>query len=323
LKLFFHINLILLLFAVAPTHAQTKKPVVVDSVKLAEKAKRDSVAQANKILSEKRKEEARIRKEAALARKRKKVIPITEEMGLGYRMNSDGWSFFVHRGLIKTEDPQNLHTLFLFGEFGEKRHPKEIKSFNETFTTVYPNEPKPVSYKYGKINNFYPLRLGIGNTKPLTGKLDQKSVRINWTYSGGISIGLLKPYYLDFLVPEGNVYIRTVDKYSEEVKTYFLDLENRGTIVGGSDFTKGISEIKIIPGICAKTGFYFDYTSSEKTFLGVEIGCGLELYSKKVEIMALMEGKPYFFNVYADFRIGRRWKKKPLDYEEVIEEDDY
>lgn len=267
-------------------------------------------------------EEARIRKQIALAKKRKITPPITEEFSCGYRMAADGWTFFVNRAFIKTDDPEKLHTVFLWFEIGEKKHPKEYKSLNQNFTSLNPSEPKPVSYKYGKINNLYPLRLGIGNKKQISGKLDNRTVHLYWSYGAALNIGFLKPYYLDILVPEGNLLIRKVEKYSEENKTFFLDLQNRGTIVGGSNFTKGIAECKIIPGITIKNGIFFDYSASKKSFLGLEIGCSVELYAKEVALMAVAQNRPYFVNVYADFRVGRRWARSLLE-EEVVEMDPF
>jgi hypothetical protein len=285
-----------------------------DSTLKVQQARRDSI----QLVLAKQKEDARIRKQIALAKRKKKVIPITEEIGLGYRLGNDGWTFFVQRGFIRNPNDENKHTRFLFFELGEKKSTKEIKTLNENFNNIYPNEPKPVSYKYGKINNFYPLRIGYGNNKPLSGKLDNKTVVIHWIYGAALNIGFLKPYYLDLLIPEGNMYVRKIEKYTEANKTSFLDLENRGTIVGGTDFTNGISECKIIPGITLKSGLYFDYSASKKSFLGMELGSSLELYSKEIPIMALIKSKPYFINVYADFRFGRRWAKRPLE-EEVIQ----
>lgn len=285
-----------------------------DSIQKVMQMRKDSV----QAVLDKKKEEARIRKQMALARRKKIVIPITEEISVGYRLSSDGWTFLVNRGFIRNPNKENQHTSLLFFELGEKKHPKEFKTLNETFTNIYPNEPKPVSYKYGKINNFYPLRIGYANRKQLTGKLDHKTVVINWVYGASLNIGFLKPYCLDLLIPEGSMYVRKTEKYSEANKAYFLDLENRGTIIGGTDFTNGISECKIIPGISVRSALYFDYSASKKSFLGMEIGSSLEVYTKEIPIMALIKNRPYFLNVYADFRFGRRWAKKPLE-EEVID----
>lgn len=268
-------------------------------------AKLDSIKTAREVEAERRKRLQEEKKEIILAGKKKKIEPLTQEMSSGFRLNSDGWSIFVNRGFI--DESEEKRTYFTF-DFSEKKHPKETRSQNETFASMYPNEVKPSPYKYGKINNFYQLKLGYGSGKELTGKLDKKSVVIHWKYTGGLSIGLLKPYYLDLLVPEGNTYVRKFEKYSAANEEYFLDLKNQGTILGGSTFTRGIGEISIKPGLHAKSGFYFDYAATRKSFLGVEIGASMELYLKEIEIMKNTKNSAFFLNFYADIRFGKRWE---------------
>ncbi len=278
-----------------------------DSIAIAREEKRDSMKVVRELELEKRKREQAEQKATVTATRKKIIPPITEEMALGLRLCSDGWSFFIQRGFIKV-DAERPHTNFFWADLSEKQNPKESRTLNENFSVVNPDELKPVSYKYGKINNFYQLKFGYGNSKPITGRLDKKSVVINWIYAVGLSMGILKPYYLDLLVPEGNVYVRKYDKYSEANKTYFLDLNNQGTIVGGSNFTKGIGEIKLQPGLAVRSGFFFDYSASRKSFLGVEIGASAECYTKQIPIMINTKNAPYFFNFYADFRFGKRWE---------------
>jgi hypothetical protein len=280
----------------------------LDSIKGANQAMRDSLALVRETEKDKRLKELEAKRAEREAKRKKIILPISQELGIGFRLNSDGWSFMVNRGFIKYED-EPVHTNFLWFDFSEKKNRKESRSLNENFNVVNPGEPKPVSYKYGKINNFYQLKIGYGNYKPISGRLDKKSVTINWTYAAGLSIGILKPYYLDLLIPEGNVYVRKYEKYSEQNKTSFLDLNNQGTIVGGSDFTKGITEIKIQPGLALRSGFYFDYAATKKSFIGVEIGAGLELYTKKIPIMINTNNSAYFLTLYADFRFGKRWSQ--------------
>lgn len=280
----------------------------LDSVRAVNAAKRDSTEQAREELSQKRQLDLEEKKAKLEASRKRRIAPITQEMSTGFRLNSDGWSFLVQRGFIKTEDVEKPHTNFIYFDLSEKKHPKESNTLNENFAIVNPGEVKPVGYKYGKINNFYQLKIGYGNSKPISGKLDSKSITINWNYAAGLSLGLLKPYYLDLLVPEGNVFIRKFDKYTEANREYFLDLNNQGTIVGGSDFTKGISETKLKPGLALRSGLYFDYAARRKSFLGVEIGASAELYPSVIPIMINAKNSSYFFNIYADFRFGRRWE---------------
>lgn len=279
----------------------------LDALRLSNEAKRDSMENARELQRQKRELDAEERKAKQALAKKRRIAPLTQEMAVGYRLSSDGWSVLVHRGFIKTEDADHPHTSYLWFDLSEKRSPKEKRVLNENFSVVNPGEPKPTTYKYGKINNFYQFKLGYGNSKPISGKLDKKSVTINWVYGAGLSIGLLKPYYLDILVPEGNTYIRKFDKYTEANKESFLDLNNQGTIVGGASFTKGIAEIKFRPGLALRSGFYFDYAASRKSLLGVEIGASAEIFTQKIPIL-YNSGSPTFFNIYADIRFGKRWE---------------
>lgn len=278
-----------------------------DSVALLREVRRDSLRAVRELEMEKRNREQAEKKATIIATRKKIIQPLSQELAIGFRLCSDGWSFFGQRGFIKN-DAEKIHTNFIWVDISEKRNPKESRTLNENFSVVNPQELKPVSYKYGKINNFYQLKVGYGNSKPITGRLDKKSVVINWVYGVGLSMGIIKPYYLDLLVPEGNVFVRKYDKYSEENKVYFLDLNNQGTIVGGSNFTKGISEIKIQPGLSLRSGFNFDYSATRKTFLAVEIGASAEFYTKQIPIMINTKNTAYFFNIYADFRFGKRWE---------------
>lgn len=239
-------------------------------------------------------------------KRKKRIPPITEEMSFGGRLNSDGWGAYLERGFIKVDEGK---TNFIWLELSEKKHPKESKQLNEAFTAIYPDQPAPLPYKYGKINNFYQLKLGYGQKRELTGKLDKKSIIISWVYGGGFSLGVIKPYYLDILVPEGNdLYTRQItDYYQLQTQPYFLD---ETLIVGGTYFTEGLSNFSLQPGLLAKSGFYFDYAPNRKSLLGIEIGSSLELYPKKIPIMANTTNNAYFLNLYVDVRFGKRWSRE-------------
>jgi hypothetical protein len=267
--------------------------------------KRDSIRENRAAQNAERKRIADAKREIMLAGRKKKIEPLTQELSGGFRLNSDGWTLFSVRGFLSEEEHSSRYFSL---DFSEKKHPKETRTQNDNFSASYPNEIKPIPYKYGKVNNFYQFKIGYGGSRELTGKLDKKSVVIHWVYGGGLSIGLLKPYYLDLLVPEGNVYVRKYQKYSEQNKESFLDLNNRGTILGGSSFTRGIGETQIKPGLHAKSGFYFDYAATRKSFFGVEIGASAELYMKEIEIMKNTKNSAFFLNFYADIRFGKRWE---------------
>lgn len=239
--------------------------------------------------------------------KKKRKPPITQEIAFGMRLNSDGWSIMGERGFINRYENR---TSFIWMDFSEKKHPKEDKQLNETYAVIFPDQPAPLPYKYGKINNFYQFKVGYGQKRALTGKLDKKNVVVHWTYAAGISIGFLKPYYLQLSIPQGGNTLTTeyASYYDEEFRDYFL--RNDGiSIAGGTFFTRGIGEIDIKPGLSARTGFYFDYTPTEKSFLGIEIGTSVEVYPNTIPIMADTKNTGTFVNLYMDVRFGKRWSK--------------
>ncbi len=237
--------------------------------------------------------------------KRKRPEPITEEIAFGFRLNTDGWSINAERGFI---DNYEKKTGFLWMDLSEKKHPKEDKQLNETYAAIFPDQVAPLPFKYGKINNFYQLKIGYGQKRALTGKQDKKNVVVHWTYAAGVSLGFLKPYYLELLIPEdNNLYTRQFASYNEpEKQFYFLD---EFSIIGGTFFTKGIGEVKFRPGIAARSGFYFDYAPNEKSFLGIEIGASVEAYAQRIPIMANTSNSATFVNLYMDVRYGKRWNK--------------
>jgi hypothetical protein len=236
-------------------------------------------------------------------KRKRNAPPITQEFSMGARLNTDGWSAFAERGFIK---PDEGKTQFIWFDISEKKHPKEVKQLNEIFSALNPNQPAPLPFKYGKINNFYQMKIGYGQKKVLTGKLDKKSIIVSWVYGAGLSLGFIKPYHLDIAVPEGNNMFsrQVVDYYNLSTQEYFND-EN--FIIGGTYFTEGINKLSLVPGVLAKSGFYFDYAPYRKSLLGIEIGTSMELYPRDIPLMANTNNNFYFFNFYVDVRFGKRW----------------
>lgn len=235
----------------------------------------------------------------------KRPKPLSKEFSVGFRLNTDGWSLFADRGTVQSEEKfsdlfYNVKLMQL--EFGEHKHPMEIKRSNTT-NNISNDKSRP--FIYGKINNFYALKLGYGRRKLIAGKPETGTISVHWVYLGGLSVGLLKPYYLEAYVPVdqfGTLGQESI-KYSDSTKGPFLSKQN---ILGSSGFTKGIGEIKIIPGIHLKTALHFDFASTKHTKLAIETGINAEFYAKKVEIMANQKAQPYMVNVYASLQFGRR-----------------
>lgn len=230
----------------------------------------------------------------------KKPKPLSKEFSVGLRFNSDGWGLFVDRGRLRSEDrnPDMFHNVRIIQvELSERRHYKEIKASNTSTTT--PGTSNPSSFSYGKINNFYSFKIGYGNRKMIAGKPEQGTVSIHWVYVGGLSLGLLKPYYIDV----SNGFETKSIAYSDSTKEQFI---NYNQIIGSSGWSKGIGDTKIVPGVYLRTGFHFDFANNKRAKMALETGATLEYYTSEVQQMAGQKAQSAFFNVYAAIQFGKR-----------------
>jgi hypothetical protein len=221
--------------------------------------------------------------------------PIAHEVSLGVRLNSNGWSIYSDIGKVKSKDKKHsdmFHNVRIWQiEFTEKQSPSEYKSTAD-------NGAGTNTYKYGKINNFYALKLAYGYRSLLVGKPDPGTVSIHWVNAGGVSIGLLKPYYI-------NVYSDpTAIKYTSATASDFLDQD---LIEGSAGFSRGLDEIKFIPGVHFKSALHFDFSGNRKNVIAIETGLNMEYYSQAVQIMANQSGTSYFFDIFIAAQFGRRW----------------
>lgn len=244
--------------------------------------------------------------------KKKRPKPIKKEVSGGFRLNTDGWSIFLDRGSVKNTDKTTDYYYdlnFWQVEFGEKKHPQEIKRTN----TIGSNVDEAKSFIYGKVSNFYALKFGYGKRKLIAGKpelgedVEPGHVSIHWVYLGGLSIGLEKPYYIDVLINRGGSYVRETINYTDTTKGDFLQ---QHLVIGSSGFGKGLGQTKIVPGLHGKTGLHFDFATSKKSKLAVETGISADFYIRAIEMMANQKSRPYFVNAYVSLQFGKRWANK-------------
>lgn len=225
-----------------------------------------------------------------------KVKPILHEISFGLRLNTNGWSVYSDYGKSKTSDTRKAdmfyNLLYLQTEFTEKKDPKE-----EKVNTQAASSKGTSSYIYGKINNMYALKLGIGYRKMIAGKPDPGCVSIHWANTVGFALGMLKPYYLSV---HGGEYI----KYSDINQRDFLDAN---IIQGRGGFSKGLSEMVFIPGGHIKSAIHFDFSTNRKNVLGVEAGVNAEFYSQPITLMANEKSVSNFVDLFVSFQYGRRW----------------
>jgi len=194
-------------------------------------------------------------------------------------------------------------TRYRYIGLGVLKHPREYRqavnfqSGNQILKTSS-------AFAYGKQNNFIVARFGIGEKRYFSEKAKRKGVAVGISYEGGLSLGFLKPYYLDLNRLElSGGSIEVTEKYSKENADLFLDV-NR--IQGSASFFKGIDEIKLMPGLHGKVGAHFSLGAFERDVRALELGVMCDVFFKRVPIMVIENNQPIFLNLYATLQIGKR-----------------
>ncbi|MEJ0101176.1 MAG: hypothetical protein WDO19_00865 [Bacteroidota bacterium] len=205
----------------------------------------------------------------------------------GIQLRTMGYGLLYEIGRMKTTRKTTTYGI----ELSEIKHPKEDKLPKGTFTFSNP-------YIYGKINNFYQFKLGIGQQYLLGDKGNRNGVSVSAIYGGGLSLGLLRPYYIEVQDQGGNV--QTI-KYSQDSALFV-----GGLIVGGGGLGKGWGEMKLRPGAYAKAGLRFDYGRFNEVVSAIEIGVSLDAYLKEIPIMLFQQDKRLFFQGYVALEFGKR-----------------
>ncbi len=221
-----------------------------------------------------------------------------EDQSWGYRLHSRGWGVFYDYSKQLTYYKRKVYQF----EIAEYKHPKQNKQIGLLDQKVGQAPPRP--YVYGKQNNFYLLRAMLGRRKQLGEKAEKGGIEIWNTFMIGPSLGILKPYYLNYDngLDDGPAISRI--KYTGDNEDQFL---NEHSIYGSAGFYRGFFESKIIPGIHTKYGYYFDWAPYKDMIRALEVGATADVYFRNAPLMVLEENSFFFFSVYVSLQLGKRW----------------
>jgi hypothetical protein len=236
--------------------------------------------------SKKDKREARRERINALLKLQEEgEIIFNKQSIFGIKLSSDGYGLSYEWGKFKSN---RVATIFQI-ELNEKKHKKEKRI---TFTNGFNFN----SLIYGKMNNFYQFKFGVGQQRIIGGKGNKNGVGVMAIYAAGLSAGLVKPYYVD-----------VEDDFGQRVrKTYPTIIDSGYFEQGASGFTVGWKDVKIRPGAHAKLAMRFDYGRFNETVTAIEVGLNAEYYANKIPQMVLNPEKRFFFNAYISLLLGRR-----------------
>ncbi len=252
-----------------------------------------AMAQEKKVSEKQQKKaERRERVNQLIKQEEEGALIFQKQSAFAVKLNTDGYGIFYEHGKYKTITKTNLWWL----ELGERKHGKEEKvAKGIAGLGIVTGNP----FVFGKVNNLYNFNIGIGQQRLIGGKGNKNGIAVSLMYGGGLSMALVKPYYLS--VEDGSGGVKDI-KYADD-STTFLDPNK---ITGASSFGKGFGEMKYIPGAHVRAALRFDYGRYNEVLSAVEVGLNATFYSKKIEQMAYNKQKDFFFNAYVAIVFGRR-----------------
>ncbi|MEM6965783.1 MAG: hypothetical protein AAF573_13530 [Bacteroidota bacterium] len=253
-----------------------------------------------------------------------KGIVYNKEFTIDTRIHTYGFAIGANFTNIRS---YHKSTYFQF-ELGELKHPKE---FRQNSDNQILNRESPQSFILGKQNNLYVLRGGYGVKKYLSEKAKKKGVAIGLNYEAGVTLGLLKPYYLDIKQTDPNrpdIIPTEPERFNAENPCNFLDPVGR--VYGASGFFRGLNEISVLPGVHAKAGVHFDWGAFDEFVKALEVGVAVDVFYKRAPILIHIDediaqrmdsscphlaptqveanpNRPFFINLYVTLHLGKRW----------------
>lgn len=249
-------------------------------------------ASAQKTKKEKQ-DERRQRVNAMVKQEEEGVIAYRRHNAFGIKLTNDGWGLMYEHSRA-----QSVKKALLFQvDFAERKHTKESKISSFTLPTL------PIIF--GKINYFYPLKLGVQQQILLGNKSNKNGVAVTANFGGGISLGLLRPYYLEINDSTGTG--RKAIKYDSADSTTFTSAQTLENLyVSTAGFSKGWGEMKVKPGLYAKAALRFDYGRYNEMLSGIEVGTSVEYYLSGIPQLIYTKEKKLFVNLYVSLVFGRR-----------------
>jgi hypothetical protein len=237
-----------------------------------------------KLTKKERRSDEQKRRNALLKENEEGVLSFAKHTAGGVQLRTNGYGAFLELGRSRSARWTNLYVL----EITEIKHRKEEKSSGQAFFSN--------SFVFGKINNFYQAKLGFGQQYVFGQKGNKNGVAVLGIVQGGLSLGLLKPYYVK---ERSGADV----KYDSKDSLQFL---SPSEITGGSGFTKGWNELKVKPGAYVKAALRFDFGRYNESIQALEIGISLDYYASKIPQLVYSAPSSMFFQGHVAFVFGKR-----------------
>ncbi|MBL6963384.1 MAG: hypothetical protein ISR55_06150 [Bacteroidetes bacterium] len=191
----------------------------------------------------------------------------------------------------------NSHLLFSL-DIVNLKHAKETKVVN----LIYDDAKR---YVYGKINTAFPLKPGIGSQFIIADKENVSGIRLSGSFVIGSVITLLKPEFLKIIYYDqisGKPY--AIDERYDPNNSHHA---NQTNIYGGTSFFTGFNELAATIGLFGKAWLTFEWNDDEDSYQALETGLMIDAYPEALPLMAMIDNRFIFTNLFVNFSLGKRW----------------
>lgn len=213
------------------------------------------------------------------------------EQTFGVVVHTRGWGINYRYGQYTSGFSRRIYEAELVGV----KHPKNTKSYDNP-------QVNSDGFSYGQLNSILVLRAGIGSHRTFISKQSVRGIAISSVISGGLSFVYAKPVYVK--VP-GEYHPDQIDDNIDIVR-YDPEVHGFDTVVGGTSVFHGFFTGTFIPGAFVKAGLNFESSRQASKINALEVGAVLDVYYKKIPMMANDFNKMYFFNLYVSLTFGSK-----------------
>jgi hypothetical protein len=213
----------------------------------------------------------------------------TKEFGAGAILHTNGLGLTLQHGIHRTAEQFHFAELDLI----KIRHPKETRSSGH-----FAEDSRP--YVFGKLNSLYAARFAYGQNRILTRQYERRDVIVEFTYRGGITVGLLKPVYIRVYDSDGHFA-------STETVQFDPDKHAVENIQGGAPFSEGLNEISPRIGLGFKGGMAFRWDNHNNRYRRLEAGLQIDAFPTEIPIFATIKNKQVYLNLFIQYAFGRNW----------------
>lgn len=221
-------------------------------------------------------------------------IPYTQETGAGINLNTNGG--IIGGVMFKHSRHISKGAYHYFGlEMVNVKHPKEQR----VASPVSGN-----SYIYLKQNYLFVIRPQYGREFLLFHKSEEEGVRVSGLVALGPSIGLVKPYAIEYDYTD---YSSGYNGPPKDVRSEPYDplkhTDPQGRILGTGGLFTATGQTKVVPGLNIKSGLSFEFGNSNT---GLEIGAMIEMYPKPIILIPFSKNDSVFTSIYFNIFFGIR-----------------